>query len=133
MHTMLYVDDEPAARQALVRAFRHKPFEITAVSSGEAALSASWGKRFDVAVLDVAMPRMNGLELLKSLRQVDPDLPIIMLTGLSDDAVICQAVELGCDAFLEKPLEPDVLESQIDAVLLTRQESGRATSGKGRQ
>ncbi len=118
--SVLYVDDESDARSAFARALRRTPYSLRTAGNADEALLAAWEIRFDLAVLDIAMPGTDGWHLLASLRQIDPGLPVIMLTGLQTDYALFHSVELGCDGFLEKPIGRADLVSQIESILIHR-------------
>jgi CheY-like chemotaxis protein len=126
--SILCVDDEPGFLQALRRDFRKRPYRLVTASSGEKALALARETRFDAAVLDVTMPGMSGHELLKALRLLDPELPIVILTGRPEDEVLYRSVRLGCDGFLEKPCDADALETQLAAVIADGKERRESLS-----
>ena len=89
--TLLVVDDEELNRDGLARRLQRHDYEVVTAPSGREAIELLGGRRFDLVLLDIMMPGMNGLEVLKFLRRVDSllDLPIIMVTakGESEDMV----------------------------------------------
>ena len=122
MPTVLCVDDEPEILQALRREFRKRPYRLVTARSGEEAIALATEARFDAAVLDVTMPGMSGHELLKALRRLDPELPIVILTGRPEDSVLYRSVFLGADGFLEKPCDAEALDIQLKAVIADRRD-----------
>lgn len=120
--SVLCVDDEPEILHALQRDFRKRPYRLVVAGSGEEAIGLAKETRFDAAVLDVTMPGMSGHELMKALRRLDPEIPIVILTGRPEDSVLYRSVFLGADGFLEKPCDADTLEVQLRAVLADRRE-----------
>ena len=114
---VLLVDDEPAFLRALCWDFRKRPYRLVSARSGKEAVALAKETRFDAAVLDVTMPGMSGHVLLKALRLLDPELPIVFLTGRPEDHVLYRSVSLGCNGFLEKPCDADALETQLAAVI----------------
>ena len=103
---VLVVDDEPAIRASLTGILKDEGFEAEAVDSGEAALARISVKGFDVVLLDVWLPRMDGMEVLARLQQVPPpDRPtIVMISGHGTIETAVRATKLGAFDFLEKPL-----------------------------
>lgn len=79
--SVLIVDDEEDFRETIVKRLRTRKLEVLGVESGEAALKAVEGQDFDVVVLDVRMPGMDGIETLKELKKKKPLMEVIMLTG----------------------------------------------------
>ena len=121
---ILYVDEERPARAAFRRCFSRRPFTVFTAAGGEQALEWVGRERFDAAVLDnISLPGIDGFELLKALRWRQPELPIIMLIGLTTDKALFRSVELECDGFLEKPYDVEDLEVQLQA-LIPRRPSG---------
>lgn len=114
---MLVVDDEPAVRQALDRALRFEGFETDLAEDGSAALMAHAQRPADAIVLDVAMPRLDGLEVCKRLRSAGDQTPILLLTARVsvDDRVA--GLDAGADDYLVKPFALEELLARIRALL----------------
>lgn len=120
---ILHVDDEPAVSSALKRSLRKQPYEITSVQNGYAAILLARETKYDLVILDVAMPGMDGFSLLETLRNLDPTVKAISLTGLSNNQVVFEAIKAGFDGYLEKPYDPNGLGQEIDNVLQHNRES----------
>ena len=104
MPTILVVDDEPSARNAILRLLKHEGYEVTGAENGRAALDALGVTRPDLILLDLMMPEIDGLEMLEIL-QKHPQwkaLPVVVLTAMSDTHTIRRAEQLGARAFLVK-------------------------------
>jgi len=111
---VLVVDDEEMLRQLLGRAFSQAGFKVVTAASGEQALDIlRQGKRFDTIVSDLMMPGMDGMQLLREIRQIDLDVPLIFLTGNPSLASAMEAMELGGYRYLAKPIENDRLISAV--------------------
>lgn len=107
------MDDDEVVLRAFVRAFGRR-YEVTSVTSGEAALQALQGARFDVAVVDFVMPGMDGIELARRIAASQPELPCVVLTGYPDLQQIIEARAQGLFvAVLAKPWE----EADVDHAL----------------
>lgn len=113
----MIVDDDAEMRTLLAEYFRRLGFEVTEKESGLAALQAATNNRFDCFILDVAMPEMSGLELLKKLRDRGIQSPALFLTAhdMLDDKVA--GFEAGADDYLAKPFSPRELEYRVEALL----------------
>jgi signal transduction histidine kinase len=113
--SLLIVDDDEPGREGLARRLRRQGYEVCCASGGREALEALGGRRFDLVLLDVMMPGMNGLEVLKSLRRTDSlfDLPVIMVTARGESASVVEALELGANDYLTKPLDLPVALARI--------------------
>ena len=84
-------------------------FEVTTVEGGEAALSAIAARRPEAVVTDMKMPGMTGLELLERIRQLDDDLPVIVMTAFAGVDSAVKAIKLGAFDYITKPFEGDEL------------------------
>ncbi len=106
---LLIVDDEVRFIQALSRRLGLRDFEVTAVTSGKEALKTAEQQEFDLAIVDLKMPEMSGERLLGILKERDPRIEVVMLTGHGsiDSAVNC--TKLGAFCYLQKPCETDEL------------------------
>jgi sigma-B regulation protein RsbU (phosphoserine phosphatase) len=113
--SLLIVDDEELNREGLARLLQRHGYQVTAAKSGREAIDLLGDRRFDLVLLDIMMPGMNGLEVLKLLRRLDSllDLPIIMVTARGDSADVVEALELGANDYLTKPLDLPVVLARI--------------------
>ena len=108
---VLLVDDEESFVDALRKRLNARGLKVDTSGSGEEAIAKAKRQAFDVIVLDLAMPGMDGVETLKRLRQNDPDLQIILLTGHGSIEKAVEATKLGAMDFLQKPAKlPELLE-----------------------
>lgn len=105
--TVLIVDDDDRFRERLARALEDRGWEATAVASGEAALELARRESPEHAVVDLRMPTMNGLDLVRELLAVDPATVVVVLTGYGSIATAVDAVRLGATDYLTKPAEVD--------------------------
>jgi EAL domain-containing protein (putative c-di-GMP-specific phosphodiesterase class I) len=112
--TVLLVDDEPEALRAFQRMLRGAGYAVEAfVSAREAIKRVSLGG-VHVVVSDITMPEMSGVELLRTIRAYDPDLPVVLVTGLPAIDSATDAVEYGAFKYIVKPFEPELLRSAIE-------------------
>ena len=125
---LMIVDDDVEMRTLLAEYFRRLGFEVAEKESGAAALLAVTTDRFDCFILDVSMPEMSGLDLLRKLRDRGIDTPALFLTAhdMLDEKVA--GFEAGADDYLAKPFSPRELEYRIEA-LLRRGQTSRTDSG----
>ena len=123
---VLLVDDEESFVTALGKRLNARDLKVKTSNSGEDAITKAKQQEFDVVVLDLAMPGMDGIETLKRLLQIDPDLQVILLTGHGSIEKAVEATKLGAMDFLQKPASlPDLLElirqaSEKRAVLMDK-------------
>jgi two-component system nitrogen regulation response regulator NtrX len=102
--SILIVDDEAGVRTSLSGILGDEAYEVEAVGSGEECLAAVAARRFDLVLLDVWLPGADGLEILTRLRETDPELPVVMISGHGTIETAVRAVRLGARDFVEKPL-----------------------------
>jgi two-component system response regulator MprA len=114
---VLVVDDEPAVRQALDRALRFEGFQTELAEDGQAALLAHAQRAADAIVLDVAMPRLDGLEVCRRLRSAGDSTPILLLTARAAVDERVAGLDAGADDYLVKPFALEELLARIRALL----------------
>jgi two-component system, NtrC family, C4-dicarboxylate transport response regulator DctD len=118
---VLIVDDEAEVRSALteiLRAMRGTdPLEIEGAADGQAGLDAVVRNRPDLILLDLQMPRMSGLTLLKQVRDVEARVPIIVISATEDSKVAAEALRHGAVAFIPKPFDPRQVETLVSTFL----------------
>jgi DNA-binding NtrC family response regulator len=117
---LLIVDDEERFLTTLAKRLELRDFEVTPVTSGEAALEKAREKPFDIALLDLKMPGMQGEEVLEALKRDHPHLEVIILTGHGsvDSAVEC--LKSGSYHYLQKPCEMDDLVTVLKDAYMVR-------------
>ena len=113
IENVLLVDDEREFVNTVAERLQTREITATVAHSGEAALSAMNSRPVDVVVLDLKMPGMDGMEVLKRIRTTHPDVEVIMLTGHGSAGEERTAVELGVFAYLSKPQNIDFLAKLI--------------------
>ena len=129
--SILIVDDEPGIRQLLSQILADEGYEPSAVASGEEALELVEGELFDLILLDLWLPGIDGLEVLKQLRGAGHDLPVIVISGHASGEQAVAAVRHGARDFLEKPLSYDrVVLSVRNALHQARLEARVAESSQ---
>jgi two-component system nitrogen regulation response regulator NtrX len=107
MPTVLIVDDEPGVRSALGSVLRDEGYDVDAVDSGEAALERLGLQPFDVVVLDVWLPGMDGLATLARMRERRIEVPVVIISGHGNIESAVRAIKMGAFDFVEKPLSLD--------------------------
>ncbi|GCE02342.1 DNA-binding response regulator [Embleya hyalina] len=114
---ILVVDDEPAVREALESSLRFEGYRVTLADEGVAALTAIAGDAPDLVLLDVLMPRMDGLTACRRLRARGDTLPVLMLTARDAVGDRVTGLDAGADDYLVKPFELDELLARVRALL----------------
>lgn len=118
---VLVVDDEEALRRAVKRTLEAAGFAAAEAATGEEALESLAARRYEVVVADIKMPRMNGIELLRAVRERDTDAAVILVTGNPTVDSAAQAVEYGALRYLVKPVDRAELVAAVNhAVKLQR-------------
>ena len=110
---VLLIDDEEQFLKVLGERLETRGLQVNTVTSGEDALTLIDDENYDAIILDLAMPGIDGIETLKLLKEKNPDLEIIMLTGHATVQKGIEAMKLGAEDFLEKPVELSVLLERI--------------------
>jgi two-component system OmpR family response regulator len=113
---ILIVDDDPHIRELLAFAFARAGIETDEASDGEEALAAVAARAPDLVVLDVSMPRMDGLEVCRRLRS-QGDLPILFLSSRDEEIDRVLGIELGADDYVTKPFSPREVVARANAIL----------------
>ncbi|MEP6622565.1 MAG: HD domain-containing phosphohydrolase, partial [bacterium] len=111
---VLVVDDEESVRDALARFLRSRGFEAVTAESGTVALGLLRESSFDIMLCDVRMPEMTGLEMVPLALQANPDIAVLMLTGVNDASTATEALSQGAMDYLVKPIELAELERAIE-------------------
>jgi DNA-binding response OmpR family regulator len=114
--TILVVDDEPSIREVVGLYLRRAGYEVVVAADGQAALEALEAHPPDLVVLDLMLPKVDGIEITRQLR-AGGDTPIIMLTARRDETDRILGLEMGADDYVVKPFSPRELVSRVKAVL----------------
>ena len=126
-HTIALVDDDQNILASLSAALVDEGYAVDTYPDGEAALSGIGTRPVDLAILDIKMPRMDGMELLRRLRQ-NSDLPVIFLTSKDEEPDEALGLAMGADDYITKPFSQRLLVARIRAIL-RRTELMRAETG----
>ncbi len=113
---VLLVEDDPSIREIAALGLTNAGFRVSAQADGREGLMQFQGGAFDVVVLDVMLPSMDGFEICRHIRK-DSSVPIVMLTARTDTTDVVVGLELGADDYVTKPFEMPELVARIRAVL----------------
>ncbi len=113
---VLAVDDEAGILRLIKLELTTQGFRVVTASSGDEALRMAEEQRPDIALLDIVMPEMTGLEVMRRLRERS-SIPVILLTAKGSESDKVRGLELGADDYLAKPFSPDELSARVRAVL----------------
>ena len=114
--TILVVDDEPRIAEIATDYLRAAGFDVITAGDGVRALESVRGRRPDLIVLDLGLPRLDGMDVARRVR-AESDLPIIMLTARVDEDDRLRGLEIGADDYITKPFSPRELVARVQAVL----------------
>jgi len=113
MPRMVIVDDEQEVLDELSEVFSEYGYEIETARGGEEALRKVKEKRPHVMLLDIRMPGMDGIEVLRRVRELDPSLGIIMVTAVMEENLAKEAMTLGAFDYITKPIDLDYLRTSV--------------------
>ena len=129
---ILIIDDEASLRQTLARILQRAGFEVTTAASGKEGLSLVSEHPFDLLYLDIRMPDMSGLEVLKIIHTKFPELPVILFTAQPDLNSAVEALRRGATDYLLKPLKPQAVIDRTQAIWPINRQSCANASFKGK-
>jgi len=115
---ILLAEDQTLVRDGLCALLAMRDgFEVVAVANGKEAVAAAREERFDIAVIDVRMPVMDGIECTRLLKEEHPEMPVLILTTFDDHSLVQKCLEAGASAYLLKDIHPDDLVNAIRLLL----------------
>jgi len=114
---ILVVEDEAAIRAGLIDVFVFHGYEVDSAAEGPEGLNKALSGTFDLILLDIMLPGMDGFEICNRIRSEDPEQPIIMLTAKTSDEEIIKGLSLGADDYVAKPFSVAQLVLRVQAVL----------------
>lgn len=122
---ILVIDDEQPIRETLEMYLREKGYEVIISGDGEGGLDAVRREQPEIVILDIRLPGMDGLEVLRRIKAINHDISVIMITAYQDMETIIQAMKLGAYEYVHKPIDVDEFEITIDKVVNNRRLSSR--------
>jgi FixJ family two-component response regulator len=133
-YEVFIVDDDPVVHEALSAAFQRNGFRVTSFSDGNAFLAAAIQMEPACVLLDVSMPVVSGLDVLKKLVARHYPSPIVMLSGKRDVPIVVEAIKNGALDFIEKPFDADAVVTRVrEALTVWTPERGGAGAGVARR
>ena len=118
--SILIIEDDPALLRGLTDNFRGQGYDVRTATDGNAGLAAGLGEPPDLVLLDIMLPKLNGYEICRRVREQKLDLPIIMLTAKGQEEEIVRGLELGADDYVTKPFSIRELIARVKALLRRR-------------
>jgi DNA-binding response OmpR family regulator len=117
MAAILVLDDEPDAVVLIQRVLKRKGHEVFVFTEEEQAIAFARSRPVDLAILDIKLKKMSGIEVLEELKKINPAMHAMMLTGFPTLETAKRAVSLGADQYCVKPIEIDELVQKVTAIL----------------
>ncbi|MGH7147317.1 MAG: ATP-binding response regulator, partial [Nitrospiraceae bacterium] len=111
---ILVVDDDPDIRQLLQDRLQAMGYRVQSVVDGVRALEVMWVKRFEGMILDIGIPFMDGMDVLRQIRKWDQQIPIVMVTASGSKESAVRAIGMGAQAYMLKPFDVDELQRVTD-------------------
>jgi len=128
--SILVVDDDPSIRKVLTAILEEKGYYVETVDTGEKAIRKSKNRFYNLALIDIRLPDMEGTELLIQMKQTVPKMVKVMITGYPSLQNAVEALNKGADAYIIKPLDIDNALSVIENLLEKQRESLKMTQEK---
>ncbi|MDL9937091.1 response regulator transcription factor [Gordonia sp. ABSL1-1] len=129
MTEVLLAEDDTAIAEPLARALAREGYGCSVVSTGTAALNEALDSRFELLILDLGLPEMDGLEVCRRLRQQRPSLAVLMLTARTDEVDFVVGLDAGADDYVGKPFRLAELMARVRALLRRRQADDEVLEG----
>ncbi|WP_419778462.1 response regulator [Maridesulfovibrio sp.] len=129
---LLIVDDEVGFAEVLRKRLERRGIHVETAYRGEDAVRMLREKQFDVALLDLKLEGMDGIEILKVFKMLDPDLPVLMLTGHGCEKAATESIRLGVADYLSKPVEFSLLLEKVQQASIRKEvDHGKDKSTSG--
>ncbi|MBN1124261.1 MAG: response regulator transcription factor [Sedimentisphaerales bacterium] len=122
METVLIIEDDPAMLRGLKDNFEYQGYSVLMAADGETGLNAALDSKPDLILLDIMLPKINGYEICRLIREQKLDMPIIMLTAKGQESDIVLGLNLGADDYVTKPFSIKELLARANAFLRRRRE-----------
>src|SRR5438477_1970364 len=117
MSTILIIDDNDTIREGLAITVKKLGHDAVTAASGAAGIAAFKQKRADFVITDLKMDGATGVDVLKAISALDPDVPIMIITGFGTVETAVEAMKLGAYDFLTKPIQPEVVRLKVERAL----------------
>ncbi len=121
MKTILVVDDDSAVRESLKQTLEYHRYKVVAVSDGQSALAKQKEGKFDLVMLDIKMPGMDGITVFQKMKETQPGIPVVMISAHGSIEAAVESTKLGALDFLQKPLDQDEMLFRVQKALENRQ------------
>ncbi len=126
---ILVVDDEESIRDLLRLVLTGEGYSVITANDGKEAIEYLEAQRFDLVITDLVMPRVNGVEVLRAAKRIDPNYPVMVITGYPSVETVTKLVRLGAGDYLTKPFNIDVVRVTVAKLLEMGRMNGELGSG----
>ncbi len=126
---ILVVDDEESIRDLLRLVLTGEGYSVVTANDGEEAIKHLEARRFDIVITDLVMPGVNGVEVLRAAKRIDPNYPVMVITGYPSVETVTKLVRLGAGDYLTKPFNIDVVRVTVAKLLETSRMNGEPGAG----
>ena len=126
---ILVVDDEESIRDLLRLVLTGEGYSVVTANDGEEAIEHLEAQRFNLVITDLVMPKVNGIEVLRAAKRLDPNYPVIVITGYPSVETVTELVRLGAGDYLTKPFNVDVVIVTVAKLLEMGRVNGEPGSG----
>lgn len=127
---ILFLEDEPTIQEVLTEYMRMQDYNVTCAQDGRQAIRLLEEQEFDMAILDIMVPEVGGLEVLGHIKEQKPEMATIMLTALDDEMTQVAAFNLYADDYVIKPVSPIILLKRMETILRrVKKTEGKADKG----
>ncbi|MEK7798499.1 MAG: response regulator, partial [Acidobacteriota bacterium] len=114
---ILVVDDDEGVRQVLGQSLQEAGYRVSSAESGEKAVAAAHEEAFDLVILDMVLPRVDGMEVLREITAAKPELPVVMITGYASVETAIKAMKMGAVDYIVKPFRMEEVELVVGKAL----------------
>ncbi len=114
---ILVAEDDPGLNRLISFKLQKEGYQVISVFDGKEALNAALNEKISAITLDIMMPFLDGIQVLKKVRAVKPDLPVVILSVKSRENDLHQALELGANAYMTKPFQPEQLIEKLKQIM----------------
>ena len=122
MKRVLIADDTKNIRQLLTTCLQHEGYDVISVDNGQAALEAFQKNSFDLAFLDIKMPQLSGTEVLRQIRSLGIDIPIIVITAFPTVKNAVECTQMGAIAYMQKPFTTNRVKQLLQEIVITSEQ-----------
>jgi DNA-binding NtrC family response regulator len=126
---ILVIDDEPSVLESFKMILKIKDYDVTTFGDGAAAFEVVKAGMFDMAFIDLKLPGMDGITILKKLKQADPDLEVVIVTAYATESSHANAITLGALEYLRKPFLMEEIYELVERALRRRRSKGVKRGG----